>query len=218
MTLLFSADRYRRRCERLSGRARERVPRRSRSIISPRWRACSSAASTRWWMTCLQKRSPQDAPREGVGGYAAGKAAVANTKMIYQAFKELFGISPFCSVEGEGGPRPTPSLGEHRNKEPGVQRPPVCRDRSSDRTPSIRFPRNLGRNSGSCQSTPHNRNGSQRCASSARRIAGAGIDMEWVMRKLEEDGVASFVKSYEDLSRNLEEKKADLASGTAQGR
>jgi transaldolase len=40
----------------------------------------------------------------------------------------------------------------------------------------------------------------------------SGIDMEWVMKKLEDDGVAAFEKSFDGLYARLEEKKKEFLS------
>ena len=41
-------------------------------------------------------------------------------------------------------------------------------------------------------------------------VAAAGIDMKWVLQKLEDDGVAAFEKSFDGLYKNLVEKNGQF--------
>ena len=42
-------------------------------------------------------------------------------------------------------------------------------------------------------------------------LATAGVDMQWVLQKLENDGVAAFEKSFDGLYKNLVEKREQFA-------
>ena len=43
-------------------------------------------------------------------------------------------------------------------------------------------------------------------------VAGAGIDMKWVLQKLEDDGVAAFEKSFDGLYKNVRDKRNAFAT------
>jgi len=48
-----------------------------------------------------------------------------------------------------------------------------------------------------------------------RRLAEVGIDLDAVTRKLQEDGVAAFAKSYDELMEAIERKRAAVLAGTS---
>jgi len=49
-----------------------------------------------------------------------GQIAVANSKLVYQRFKEIFESERFKALGGQGRPRPASALGEHEHQEPGL--------------------------------------------------------------------------------------------------
>jgi transaldolase len=46
-------------------------------------------------------------------------------------------------------------------------------------------------------------------------VARAGVDMRWVLQKLEDDGVAAFEKSFDGLYADLSRKRDNIGSVTA---
>lgn len=135
-----------------------------------------------------------------------GKAAVANTKLVYQAFRRIFQTAKFAALKERGTRVQRPLWGSTGTKNPAygdlkyvedlVGRdtvntvPPQTYDAILDHLkPSLRIEKDL-----------------DEAASALQKISDAGIDLRRVMQKLEDDGVASFEKSFDDLSRTLEEK------------
>jgi len=45
------------------------------------------------------------------------------------------------------------------------------------------------------------------------RLAGIGIDLDAISQKLQDDGVASFAKSFESLMDSIAEKRGKLLAG-----
>ena len=54
-------------------------------------------------------------------------------------------------------------------------------------------------------------------AATLSRLAGAGIDMDDVSAVLEDEGVASFAKSFDELLQTLTDKAASLGTTVASG-
>jgi transaldolase len=144
--------------------------------------------------------------------YAAlmGKAAVANTKMIYRAFKEIFASARFTALEAEGAHAQRPLWGSTGTKNPAYSDllyvdtligphtvntvPPATYTAILDHgTPALTVESDLA---------------------AARRalgdVAATGVDMALVLQKLEDDGVAAFEKSFDGLYKNLDEKRGHI--------
>jgi transaldolase / glucose-6-phosphate isomerase len=158
---------------------------------------------------------------EGEAGHLAGlagKAAVANTKIIYQIFKELFESPRMGALNARGGRVQRPLWGSTGTKNPAYSDLLYVENLIGPHTVNTVPPKTWA----AILDHAHPRPTIETNLDDARRtldeLRKAGIDMAWIMHKLEEDGVASFMKSYDDLSRNLQEKKADLVSNMAQGR
>jgi transaldolase len=140
-----------------------------------------------------------------------GRAAVANTKMVYQAFKEIFTSERFSRLRALGAHVQRPLWGSTGTKNPAYSDllyvdtligpdtvntvPPQTYTAILDHaTPIVTVESDLD---------------------GARKVLGdlaaAGIDMGWVLQKLEDDGVAAFEKSFDALYANLTHKRNELA-------
>ena len=145
-----------------------------------------------------------------------GRAAVANTRIIYQAFKESF-LGPRFRALGSAGARlQRPLWGSTSTKNPSYSDllyvetligphtvntvPPVTYEAILDHLrPSLSVEEDL--------------TGAQ---VHMRTLEAEGIDIALVMRRLEEDGVAAFEKSFDGLYRNLASKREQqLQTATA---
>lgn len=139
-----------------------------------------------------------------------GKVAVANTKFIYQAFKEIFNTPRFDTLKAKGATVQRPLWGSTGTKNPAYSDllyvetlvgphtvntvPPATYAAILDHAkPAITVEADLDAAKSTLQSA-----------------AAAGIDLNWVMKKLEDDGVASFEKSFDGLYKNLLDKRNAL--------
>jgi transaldolase len=146
-----------------------------------------------------------------------GKAAVANTKLIYQAFREIFEGPRFAAMKAKGARVQRPLWASTGTKNPAYSDllyvdtligphtvntvPPATYAALLDHLkPALTVESDLA--------------GAHEVL---RDLAEAGIDIGQVMKKLEEDGVAAFEKSFDGLYANLESKKARLTAGTTLG-
>ncbi len=145
--------------------------------------------------------------KKGAGSPLLGKCAVANTKMVYQAFREIFGSARFKSLQGKGGTIQRPLWGSTGTKNPSYSDllyvetlvgphtvntvPPATYDAILDHlSPALTLERDI-----------------DGARAILRDLGAAGIDIRQVTDKLEADGVAAFEKSFDGLYRNLEAKR-----------
>ncbi len=139
-----------------------------------------------------------------------GKAAVANTKFVYQAFKEIFNAPRFAALKAKGASVQRPLWGSTGTKNPAYSDllyvdtligshtvntvPPATYAAILDHgTPALTVESDL--------------DGARKILDD---VGAAGVDMKWVLEKLEADGVAAFEKSFDGLYKNLQNKKGQF--------
>ena len=129
----------------------------------------------------------------------AGKAAIANAKLAYAAFRKKFGTERFAALARRGARLQRPLWASTSTKNPAYAdsyyvealvgpdtvdtMPPATIVAYKDHgTPALRLEEGL-----------------DAAATVLQRIEDAGISIDAVTQKLEDDGVASFAKSFESL-------------------
>jgi transaldolase len=141
-----------------------------------------------------------------------GKAAVANSKMVYAAFKEVFTGERFAGLRKHGAAVQRPLWGSTSTKNPAyydlLYVDPLIGTDTVNTVPPSTYVAILDHGKPAL-TVESDLPGARKTLA---ELAAAGIDMDWVMNKLEEDGVAAFSKSFDGLARNLEEKKKGFTS------
>jgi transaldolase len=142
-----------------------------------------------------------------------GKAAVANTVMVYQEFKQVFFAQRFEGLRARGAHLQRPLWGSTSTKNPAypdlLYVEPLVGPHTVNTVPPQTYAAILDHARPSLTIDK----GLADAEQTLRSLAGAGIEMAAVLRKLEDDGVAAFMKSFEGLSRNIcEKRKAMRAS------
>jgi transaldolase / glucose-6-phosphate isomerase len=129
----------------------------------------------------------------------AGKAAIANAKLAYAAFRKKFGTERFAALQQKGARLQRPLWASTSTKNPAYPdtyyvealvgpdtvdtMPPATIVAYKDHgKPAVRLDEDM-----------------DAAAAVLQRIEDAGISMDSVTAKLEADGVASFAKSFESL-------------------
>lgn len=144
------------------------------------------------------------------GGALLGKAAVANAKLAYQAFRETFGGSRFSSLEARGARVQRPLWASTSTKNPNYSdllyvepligahtvntMPPATLDAFLDHGAADLA---LERDVADAEET-------------MRALAGLGIDMAAVADALLANGVKAFADSFDKLLANLNGKRRQL--------
>lgn len=140
-----------------------------------------------------------------------GKTAVANTKFVYQAFKEMFNSKHFAALRAKGARVQRPLWGSTGTKNPAYSDLLYVNTLIGPDTVNTVPPQTYAAilDHGKAELTL------ERDLDEARKVldavAAAGIDMKWVLQKLEDDGVAAFEKSFDGLYKNLSDKRNAFA-------
>ena len=148
----------------------------------------------------------------------AGQAAVANAKMVYAAFREVFSGERFARLSRRGAALQRPLWGSTSTKNPAYYDllyvdPLIGRD-TVNTVPPATYAAILDH----AKPVLSIEAGMPEARTILAELAAAGIDMDRVMNQLEEEGVAAFEKSFDGLAANLERKRqAFLTSGSAAG-
>jgi transaldolase len=141
-----------------------------------------------------------------------GNAAVANTKLVYSAYKEIFSADRFVRLTEKNARVQRPLWGSTSTKNPEYDDlkyvNTVIGPDTVNTVPPNTYQTILER-SGYTRTVETDVKGS---AGQIEELNRSGIDMEWVMKKLEDDGVAAFEKSFDGLYARLEEKKKEFLS------
>jgi transaldolase/glucose-6-phosphate isomerase len=145
-----------------------------------------------------------------------GKIAVANSKAVYRRFEEIFHGEGFAALRSRGARVQRPLWASTGTKNPSYSDilyvenligpetintlPPATIDafRDHGRAPGATVKEKL-----------------DEARSALAELARLGIDLEEVGKKLQDDGVAAFVKSFDDLMAALEKKRAAMAPSTS---
>jgi len=140
----------------------------------------------------------------------AGKAAVANTKMVYRAFKDLFYAPRFVALQHAGATLQRPLWGSTGTKNPAYSDllyvDTLIGPHTVNTVPPSTYAAILD------HSTPDLTLEADMDAASGLLydLQAVGVDMPWVLQKLEDDGVAAFEKSFDGLSVNVTKKQEQI--------
>ena len=137
-----------------------------------------------------------------------GKAAVANSKMVYAAFRDIIAGDRWKRLQNRGAALQRPLWGSTSTKNPAypdlLYVDPLIGKDTVNTVPPVTYAAILDH--GTAALTVESDMPAAKRA--LQDLASAGIDMGGVMRQLEEEGVAAFAKSFDGLAKNLEQKKA----------
>jgi transaldolase len=141
-----------------------------------------------------------------------GKAAVANSKMVYDAFREGFSDQRWARFRKQGAALQRPLWGSTSSKNPAYHDlmyvDPLIGQNTVNTVPPATYAAILDHGTPAL-TVETDLPGARKTLAD---LAAAGIDMAWVMKKLEEDGVNAFEKSFDGLAKNLAQNKRALQS------
>lgn len=140
----------------------------------------------------------------------AGRAAVANTKIIYQAFKRIVASPRFLALQRQGATVQRPLWGSTGTKNPAYSDllyvETVVGPHTVNTVPPSTYAAILS-HAKPALSVESDLAGAKNTLAALKE---AGIDMVSVLDTLERDGVAAFEKSFDGLFRHLNAKRATL--------
>ncbi|MEO8767464.1 MAG: transaldolase [Nitrosospira sp.] len=144
-----------------------------------------------------------------------GKIAIANAKLAYQRFREIFHGEPFAAFRTKGARVQRPLWGSTGTKNPAYSDVLYLDELIGPDTVNTVPPKTLDafRDHGHARVTL-TENVAQAEADIAR-LPGFGIDLDAITEKLQDDGVAAFAESYDKLLAALKTKRQDILAQTA---
>ena len=141
-----------------------------------------------------------------------GKAAIANSKAVYQIFEEVSASERYQALAADGAQPQRPLWASTSTKNP--EYPPtlyvdeLIGPNTVNTMPSVTMDafREQGEVQPTVSSDPDYWDGV------LERLAVLGVDLDAVMDQLQDEGVQKFIDSYDDLLQDLEAKAGALAS------
>jgi transaldolase len=135
-----------------------------------------------------------------------GKAAVAQAKLAYRLFRELFSGERWEALAGRGAKRQRPLWASTSTKNPAY--PDLLYVETLEGSDTVNTMPDATIEAFLDHGVVANtvEQGVEEAAKDLARIEALGISMEDVAATLEEEGVASFVKSYDELLQALTDK------------
>jgi transaldolase len=209
ITLLFSVSRHREVMEAYLSAVEERI---AAGLPVERLHSVASFFVSRV-DTNVDKKLDRIASEDPAGprGKAArelrGKAAIANARLAYRAFEEVFSSERFRSLEKHGAKVQRPLWASTSTKDPAYPDLYYVEALVAPQTVDTMPPETLDayRDHGVPAVRIHD--GVSEAPEIFRRLAELGIDEPTVSRELEEEGVKKFSDSYDSLLKALAEKE-----------
>ncbi|MDE2768921.1 MAG: transaldolase [Chloroflexota bacterium] len=141
-----------------------------------------------------------------------GKAAIANSKAVYEIFEEISASERYQALAADGAQPQRPLWASTSTKNP--EYPPtlyvdeLIGPKTVNTMPSVTM--DAFREQGEVQSTVSS--DPDYWSGVLERLAALGVDLDAIMDQLQEEGVQKFIDSYDDLLQDLEAKAGALAS------
>ncbi|HBD09507.1 MAG TPA: transaldolase, partial [Syntrophobacteraceae bacterium] len=141
-----------------------------------------------------------------------GKAAVANAKLIYQAFREMFSSPRFAALQEHGAALQRPLWASTGTKNPAYSDllyvEPLVGPFTVNTVPPSTYEAILDH----CKPVLTLESELADARLELDLLADMGVDIDAVLERLEKEGVAAFVKSFDGLYKNLQQKMHSLGS------
>jgi transaldolase/glucose-6-phosphate isomerase len=158
------------------------------------------------------RRSGDEAERDALGRLL-GKVAIANAKLIYQQFKEIFNGERFGKLRAEGARAQRPLWASTATKNLNYKDTYYVEELIGPETVNTLPPatytafRDHGEARASLEENP------AQASEVIKQLGDAGIDLEEVTRQLQDEGVRAFADSFRTLMGTIESKQAAISTG-----
>jgi transaldolase/glucose-6-phosphate isomerase len=142
-----------------------------------------------------------------------GQAAIANAKLMYQAFKQIFGGARFAALKAQGATVQRPLWASTGTKNPQysdvLYLDALIGPHTVNTVPPATY--TAFRDHGNVALTLET--GLDEAKAALAAIAELGIDLGAVCQQLQDDGVKAFADSFDSLMASVRSKQATLTSG-----
>ena len=144
-----------------------------------------------------------------------GKAAIANAKIQYQRFKEIFASERFAKLKAKGAQVQRPLWASTGTKNPAYSDVLYVDSLIAPQTVNTIPPATYTafRDHGTVALTIET--GLDQAKADLAKLAEIGISLEDVCQKLQDDGVKAFADSFDSLMQTIKSKQAAMTSGLA---
>jgi transaldolase len=211
VTLIFSEERYREVCEAYMGGLERRL-----QAGNPLHDVASVASVFVSRVDTLVDSLLDERRKQGLNAIDAarlqGKAAVANAKLIYQAFREMFSSPRFAALQEHGAALQRPLWASTGTKNPAYSDllyvEPLVGPFTVNTVPPSTYEAILDH----CKPVLTLESELADARLELDLLADMGVDIDAVLERLEKEGVAAFVKSFDGLYKNLQQKMHSLGS------
>jgi len=136
-----------------------------------------------------------------------GKAAIANSKLVYRRFREVFYGEPFASQRQRGARVQRTLWGSTSTKNPAYSDVLYVEELIGPDTVNTMPPVTLDAFRDHGQVHPTRLEEVEEAENSLARLAELGIDLNTITEQLQKDGVAAFADSFDQLLDTLKEKR-----------
>jgi len=139
-----------------------------------------------------------------------GKVAIANCKVVYERFKELFHAGPFIGLQAKGASRQRLLWASTGTKNPSYPPMMYIDGLIGPETVNTMPPATIDafRDNGTVDHTLEA--GLAEAKEILEKASGFGIDLDAITEKLQDDGVQAFVDAFDVLLGTIDEKKASF--------
>jgi transaldolase / glucose-6-phosphate isomerase len=142
-----------------------------------------------------------------------GRAAVANAKLAYEKYKELFHGPRFAELRAKGAQPQRCLWASTGTKNPNYSDVLYVDNLIGPETVNTVPPATYTAIRDHGRVEPTLEEGLDECRALIEQLAEVGIDLKAVTEKLQRDGLAAFVNSFDTLSESIEAKRDALLSG-----
>lgn len=142
-----------------------------------------------------------------------GRAGLANSKVVYQDFRDIFGAERFTSLRGKGARLQRPLWASTGTKNPAYSDLLYVENLVGPDTVNTMPEKTLDALLDHGSATPSDTvlEGVAESRTVLSELAGIGIDVEAVGEELQKDGVVLFEKSYDQLLGTIEQRRQAAA-------
>jgi transaldolase len=211
VTLIFSEERYREVCEAYMAGLERRL-----QAGNPLHDVASVASVFVSRVDTLVDSLLDERRKQGLNAIDVarlqGKAAVANAKLVYQAFREMFSSPRFAMLQEHGAALQRPLWASTGTKNPAYSDllyvEPLVGPFTVNTVPPSTYEAILDH----CKPVLTLESELADARIVLDSLADMGVDIDAVLERLEKEGVAAFEKSFDGLYKNLQQKMQSLGS------